>query len=95
MSDASKKVYEDLAGAIEIRDDSGHTAKLSGGSGTILGFVEDYERIISEEAERALREMLKDTSLPDGYNYRLGYAKGAKDAIAWLLKTGRMDRRSI
>ena len=60
-----------------------------------MGFVEAYERMISEEAERALREMLKDTSLPDGYNYRLGYAKGAKDAIAWLLKTGRMDRRSI
>lgn len=95
MSDASKKVYKALTDAIEIRDDSGHTTEVSGGSGTILGFVEAYERIISEEAERVLREMLKDIFLPDGYNYRLGYAKGAKDAIAWLLKTGRMERRSI
>lgn len=88
MSDASKKVYKAFTGAIEIRDDSGHTAKLSGGVGTIPDFITAYERVLSENAERILREMLKGKSLPDDIHYRLGYAKGAKDSIEWLLLNG-------
>ena len=88
MSNASKKVYKALTGAIEIRDDSGHTAKLSGGVGTIPDFITEYERALSEDAERILREMLKDKSLPDDIHYRLGYAKGAKESIEWLLLNG-------
>lgn len=60
MSNASKKVYKALTGAIEIRDDSGHTTEVGGESGTILGFVEAYERMISEEAEREFWEEDQD-----------------------------------
>lgn len=44
MSDASKKVYKALAGDIEIRDDSGHTTKVGGGSGTRLGVASFLRR---------------------------------------------------
>lgn len=88
MSNASEKVYKALNAAIEIRDDSGNTAILSGGVGTIPDFITEYERELSEDAERILREMLKDKSLPDDIHYRLGYAKGAKESIEWLLLNG-------